>query len=1048
MEENDKPTKAQIREFYDFKRITERKLRQHIPNYENLTTEQKYNALADGMRPQPQQILYSFKPNTNINFVYTKTNKKIPFTPSGTSIDIEELIQENIEYIEYLEELYHSQEVEANGERGLDKVVNVLRNAIQANAINPPINYELTPIKFSQALDIDGALLNKEWNTTKDACFFDYILNVVNNKKNLRIKKLKNIDDIIKYLLLNTEQVPLFIYETDKMSNIKYVNNEPIKIHELNKKTLLKHGVNIQLINNFCRNLKLNLNAIINGEVIEYKHTTDKNNVLYVFIENNHIYPITQANIINKFKRQKVVNAEYTNPKEHKKREYDKIIYNDDGYDYKTFLLEATEKNNKAPHTFNLYRKNDGIKMSPFSIDHTQYIQERECEETKEINNFIKTDILNELQPSYIAPKTLDFIYDTNLKNRTHIDISRDIEHYKNTTTEKININDLNEGKTTIGKDILYKVDINKAYRYSLENIEFFYRYDIDAEIIETNNTHGEGLYFIETEDNNLFVGNKWYSYEILKYAELHNIEYKIIYFLKNVKLIKNTLKDKINTLTEDDKKKLIINMLTGNFGILENNPIKAHTTQDQNKFFTYLHDPKYNYFDIIDKLYIYGKEKHILNSKNYIPIYIQILDAFNSHLLKTSEEIGGQVIGKFCDSLYILNGNPKPSKEIGGYKFEEIKEFKKRRKQPHSITKQFIKPNIKMSKYNDSTQADNIINEIMDNCGGLVTGDAGTGKSHIIKQFKIKYGDKVGVFAYTNKASLNIGGQTINSGFKLEEDNKGGVLFIKKDIIIIDEIGMVNSDIFKYFIQYKKNNPNTTFIFFGDNNQLPPIESLEEYDIFNNSNILNVVNNFKVNLTINHRATDKDTQDALNKIKNGNYEDITINYFNEYDGVHIVYYNTTRRNLNSKINIKKSKGKKCIVIVSNIDKPTYTDKQKEYFNKNNIEFLEVVNMKIYKGIELIALKALKNKNIVKNEIYKVEELETDKIKINGEFYTNEEISNNFTLSYAISVYKSQGQTYKQKVIIHDIKKLTQDKRFIYTASSRATNIKNISYCY
>lgn len=118
------------------------------------------------------------------------------------------------------------------------------------------------------------------------------------------------------------------------------------------------------------------------------------------------------------------------------------------------------------------------------------------------------------------------------------------------------------------------------------------------------------------------------------------------------------------------------------------------------------------------------------------------------------------------------------------------------------------------MSKYNDSTQADNIINEIMDNGGGLVTGDAGTGKSHIIKQFKINYGDKVGVFAYTNKASLNIGGQTINSGFKLEEDNKGGVLFIKKDIIIIDEIGMVNSDIFKYFIQYKKNNPNTIFIF------------------------------------------------------------------------------------------------------------------------------------------------------------------------------------------------------------------------------------------
>ena len=30
--------------------------------------------------------------------------------------------------------------------------------------------------------------------------------------------------------------------------------------------------------------------------------------------------------------------------------------------------------------------------------------------------------------------------------------------------------------------------------------------------------------------------------------------------------------------------------------------------------------------------------------------------------------------MGRFCDAFYIIGGNPKPSPEIGGYKFEEIK--------------------------------------------------------------------------------------------------------------------------------------------------------------------------------------------------------------------------------------------------------------------------------------------------------------------------------------------------------------------------------------
>lgn len=135
-----------------------------------------------------------------------------------------------------------------------------------------------------------------------------------------------------------------------------------------------------------------------------------------------------------------------------------------------------------------------------------------------------------------------------------------------------------------------------------------------------------------------------------------------------------------------------------------------------------------------------------------------------------------------------------------------------------------------------------------------FITGDAGTGKSYLVKaidEFCTLNDLTIVKTAPTGVAALNIYGATLHKQFKLEvgldfsEVTENSVVtnkaynFLKRtDILLIDEISMVRMDIFDrlmqiifYYNEYraKKKKKPIQIIFVGDFGQLAPVINKEE---------------------------------------------------------------------------------------------------------------------------------------------------------------------------------------------------------------------------
>jgi ATP-dependent DNA helicase PIF1 len=130
-----------------------------------------------------------------------------------------------------------------------------------------------------------------------------------------------------------------------------------------------------------------------------------------------------------------------------------------------------------------------------------------------------------------------------------------------------------------------------------------------------------------------------------------------------------------------------------------------------------------------------------------------------------------------------------------------------------------------------------------------FVTGNAGSGKSTVLRDFLLHTERKCVVLAPTGVAAMNVGGATIHSFFKFGFGFLGHAITrklkiatgIKKiDTIIIDEISMVRADILDAIDKtlrlntgVKKPFGGIQMVFFGDLLQLPPVVKQEEYPMF-----------------------------------------------------------------------------------------------------------------------------------------------------------------------------------------------------------------------
>lgn len=146
-------------------------------------------------------------------------------------------------------------------------------------------------------------------------------------------------------------------------------------------------------------------------------------------------------------------------------------------------------------------------------------------------------------------------------------------------------------------------------------------------------------------------------------------------------------------------------------------------------------------------------------------------------------------------------------------------------------------------------------LQEMFSGTNVFLTGEAGTGKSTIVKEFKRRTSKNCVFLAPTGIAAINIGGSTIHSFLRfapglMSEDSiepignkKQRELIRNVDTIIIDEISMVRSDLF-WAVDYRlrqvatgknKKKPfgGKQIILVGDFYQLPPVVKSEEEERF-----------------------------------------------------------------------------------------------------------------------------------------------------------------------------------------------------------------------
>lgn len=383
-----------------------------------------------------------------------------------------------------------------------------------------------------------------------------------------------------------------------------------------------------------------------------------------------------------------------------------------------------------------------------------------------------------------------------------------------------------------------------------------------------------------------------------------------------------------------------------------------------------------------------------------------------------------------------------------------------------------------------------------------FITGNAGTGKSELLKRFRDNSKKNLIVLAPTGLSAVNIGGETIHSFFKLApkiatpEDilkKRFKPLYEKIDVILIDEISMVRVDLFDAMDKIMRDNrdPNLPFggarvIVFGDLMQLPPVCSGEEEKILSNiytkgsyyffdSYVFESLKFKVVTLHKNYRQSEKDFTGFLDRLRIGEINEEDLSFINRRsDDCGMIDEKSTiistRNDFVNKINSQKLhdlKGDSYYLetSVENVSKEyRYTsedifgqDKMLELkvgarviFTKNDPKDKKFFNGSIgtVTGIKKDNIEVLIDKNTESTTIVPMTQ---EKIRYNFDMNT-QTISTNvlakitqypLKLGWAITIHKSQGQTFDKAFI--DITRSPWENGQLYVALSRCRSFNGLT---
>ncbi len=372
-----------------------------------------------------------------------------------------------------------------------------------------------------------------------------------------------------------------------------------------------------------------------------------------------------------------------------------------------------------------------------------------------------------------------------------------------------------------------------------------------------------------------------------------------------------------------------------------------------------------------------------------------------------------------------------------------------------------------------------------------FITGKAGTGKSLLLEYFKLKSKKKLIVVAPTGVAAINVGGQTIHSLFRiapgfvdlhnLELDDKVAQLLKNIDTLVIDEISMVRADLMDaidYLLKKARKSKlpfgGVQMVLFGDLYQLPPIvDDPELYRYFAdnhggfyffNANVWNEADLEIIELSHIFRQKDDDFKDILNSVRNGLSEETLMVELNKRANVYIpadgsITLATTNKSVNE---INEKKLAELPGVVRKFRATIWGN-----FEKSSFPTEEVLKLK--KGAQVMMLRNDREKRWVNGTLGVIHSLSDNEVKIDidGKIYSvspetwnkisyyynrdkgrvEEDVVSSFTqlplrLAWAITIHKSQGQTYDSVII--DMGRGAFSHGQTYVALSRCTTLEGL----
>ncbi|MBE6423024.1 ATP-dependent DNA helicase [Succinivibrio dextrinosolvens] len=382
-----------------------------------------------------------------------------------------------------------------------------------------------------------------------------------------------------------------------------------------------------------------------------------------------------------------------------------------------------------------------------------------------------------------------------------------------------------------------------------------------------------------------------------------------------------------------------------------------------------------------------------------------------------------------------------------------------------------------------------------------FLTGGAGTGKSYLINVFrKLNANKNILVTAPTGVAAQNVEGATLHRTFKIpsvmlaprepQKNTKAIMRLLSEvDILIIDEISMCRADIFTYVIRFIAHenkrregltrNPKAPIqlIVVGDFFQLPPVITNKEREAWNElwgesegfaftSGAWKYMHIRTIELTEVIRQKNADFAHALNKIRVNDRNG--IDYLNAHrrdtvdpDAIYLCCTNKAADEINYQKLMEIEGEEKDFEMTFEGDKAS--------IKKSDYVCEEILTLKIGARVMILVNDPLENYSngscgvvkafttegvLVKLDTGKTVEIKPYKWSINeyalckdGSGRTTvsaEEIASYkqlpLKLGYAITIHKSQGQTYDAvNVDVRDIFANGQ----LYVALSRCRSIEN-----